>query len=481
VKNQKSIIIKKVKKHVEEGSHGGSWKVAYADFVTAMMAFFLLLWLLTMSSDEKRIRVSQYFKHFSVYTEGGTSFMGKTSEIFSEVGETKEKVFANKHGEDTSNVEGQESLLAVEYNERDARLKNIEEALRQAVIEKLGDIKDQILVDVVEGGVRIQMIDKDGSLMFELGSNKLTSKAKKVFKVIGKHINPLTNKVTIEGHTDALPYSGKDYSNWELSTERASTARRQLEKNDLDPDRIARVSGFASTDPLIKEDPADPRNRRISIILKIPKKNEKNVTSKKAGEKPPLKEDKIKKTIKKSAVKKDEFKPLVKTKQEKTATEKSDISAGKHDSGRPVSNKNNYHPVIREKLNPVVKDDDVKNPVIDNEWNPVIKITKKKPLEVIEKGIVSKKNKMEQPEAGNIRENTVTKKKTGNNTKNDTQTPIQEFYITPELMKNNKNLAVEKSENNPATKKDDLSPVIKKDTWSPVIEKDEFSPVLGND
>ena len=97
--NQKAIIIKKVKKHVGGGHHGGSWKVAYADFVTAMMAFFLLLWLLSMTSDEKRVRLSQYFKHFSIYTEGGTSFRGKTSEMFMDSGETKDKVFSSRYGE----------------------------------------------------------------------------------------------------------------------------------------------------------------------------------------------------------------------------------------------------------------------------------------------------------------------------------------------------------------------------------------------
>jgi chemotaxis protein MotB len=265
MKGQKTIIIKKVKKHGHEGHHGGSWKVAYADFVTAMMAFFLLLWLITMVSPEKRARVANYFKYFSLYTSGGTSWMEKSSEIFGESGENKQKAFTDIEGQTTANAESSENMI-----------RSIEKKLKEDIINKLGDVKDHILVDTVEGGVRIQMMDKEGSLMFELGSNQLTPKAKEILRVIGDNINKLPNKITIEGHTDALPYARSDYSNWELSTERASSARKELEANGLDPNRIIRVSGYAATDPLIKENPMDPRNRRISIIIKVPPKVDKN-------------------------------------------------------------------------------------------------------------------------------------------------------------------------------------------------------------
>ncbi len=254
------IIIKKVKKHKSEGSHGGQWKVAYADFVTAMMAFFLLMWLLNMSSPEKRVRLSTYFKHFSIFTKSGTSFMDKSSEIFNDPGESAQKIPDELYGEGYS-----------------TRLENMKNTLKQGIMEKLGDIKDQVIVDIVEGGVRIQMVDKDGSLMFELGSAGLTPNAKEVLSVIAENIRSLSNKVIIEGHTDALTYARRDYSNWELSTERASSARKELEANGLDPEQISRVAGYAATDPIIKEDPANPRNRRISIILLFPQGNS-NIT-----------------------------------------------------------------------------------------------------------------------------------------------------------------------------------------------------------
>jgi chemotaxis protein MotB len=259
MKSSKAIIVKKVKKYSRSAHHGGMWKVAYADFVTAMMAFFLLLWLLSMVSDEKRARISAYFKYFSLYESGGTSWMDKSSEIFGESGENRQKAFKGLNDppqNDESSVDA---------------LNNIEKALEKDIAEKLGDIKDQVLVDIVDEGIRIQMIDKEGSLMFELGNTKLTPKAKEVLKLIGEDIKNYPNKVIIEGHTDSLPYAGSQYSNWELSTERASSARKELEITGLDPKRITRVAGYADTDPLIKDNTQDPRNRRISITLSVPK------------------------------------------------------------------------------------------------------------------------------------------------------------------------------------------------------------------
>lgn len=257
----RGIIVKKVKKVAGGGHHGGSWKVAYADFVTAMMAFFLLMWLLNMTSDEKRARLSSYFKYFSLYDSGGTSWMGKSSEIFGESGENSQKVFTSNQTQDIDNP----SAVA------DAN--SIQESLKKDIAEKLGDAKDQVLVDVTDEGVRIQMIDKEGSLMFERGNTKLTPKAIEVLKLISQDIKKYPNKVIIEGHTDSVPYAGSQYSNWELSTERASSARKELETNGLDPKRITRVAGYADTDPLIKDNKQDPRNRRISITLSVPKTN----------------------------------------------------------------------------------------------------------------------------------------------------------------------------------------------------------------
>jgi chemotaxis protein MotB len=256
VKDQK-IIIKKVRKQYGEGSHGGSWKVAYADFVTAMMAFFLLLWLITMVSPEKRAKVSTYFKHFSLFEKAGSSFMENTSQIFSETGEGYKKIPKELQGS---------------FNTKPQDLK---ESIKKAIENKLSDIKNQVLVDIFEGGVRIQLVDNEGNPMFDLGATTPTSTAVRILQVIGDNIKTLPNPVAIEGHTDSLAYSGSAYSNWELSTERALTTRKFLEKYGLDPGRLARVAGYADTMPLVREDGRDPRNRRISIILLFPQGDEK--------------------------------------------------------------------------------------------------------------------------------------------------------------------------------------------------------------
>jgi chemotaxis protein MotB len=256
MKPQKNIIIKKVKKAGHEGGHGGSWKVAYADFVTAMMAFFLLLWLITMVAPEKRARVSAYFKSFSIFEKSGSSMMfDSPGGVVGEAG--------GKFGK-------MEKELGRGVTDLMSSPERFKEQVKGDIEAKLSDVKDQILVDVFEGGVKIQLTDKEGRTMFPLGGADLTPQAKNILKVITENFKNVDNKIAIEGHTDALSYSSNRYTNWELSTERASAARKELELNGLNPDRLVRVAGYAATDPLIKEDPNDPRNRRISIILLYP-------------------------------------------------------------------------------------------------------------------------------------------------------------------------------------------------------------------
>ena len=254
------IIIKKVKKGGHGGHHGGSWKVAYADFVTAMMAFFLLLWLLTMTSQEKRARIATYFKTFSLFEKGGTSML------------------MDKPGGTVGDSGGQFGKLETEEGKGASDVpsfspEKIQQGIKSEVASKLSDVQDQILVDVFAGGVRIQLVDKEGKSLFPLGGSELSPKAKKILAVIAENIKSLNNKIAIEGHTDALHYSTSGYTNWELSTERASAARKELEKDGLNPDRLVMVAGYASTQPLIKDNPNDPRNRRISIILLQPGKS----------------------------------------------------------------------------------------------------------------------------------------------------------------------------------------------------------------
>ncbi|NLA74290.1 MAG: OmpA family protein [Deltaproteobacteria bacterium] len=262
------IIIKKVKKGGHGGAQGGSWKVAYADFVTAMMAFFLLLWLISMVSDEKKAQVSQYFKEFSLFEKGGQSFMmdSQISEnqfMIIDSGESDSE--QEKTGSDESSdsqgdgVNGSESSVEDTANSMNERLK-IE------IESKLSNMKDQILVDIDDGASRIEVIDKKGGmLMFSLGSKEMSPEGKKALGIIAESIKEIKGKIAIEGHTDSSQYAGTQYSNWELSTERASSARKELESNGVSPDKFIRVAGYADTDPLIKEDTLDPKNRRISI------------------------------------------------------------------------------------------------------------------------------------------------------------------------------------------------------------------------
>ncbi len=248
------VVIRKVKKAADEGHHGGSWKVAYADFVTAMMAFFLLLWLLTMVSEEKRIRLAAYFKYFSLFEEAGRSFMSQSSEVFNEGGESYDKVFSPHHYQ-FGGTSG-------------ATRDTFEEAIKRAVETMLGDVKDQILVKVVDDGVKIEIVDKDGSYIFPRGSTELTPKAKKILRVLGDKIGEIDNRIIIEGHTDSYSFSSRsNYTNWELSADRANATRRYLESIGIDPSRITRVVGYADRDLLIKDDPWDPRNRRIDLVI----------------------------------------------------------------------------------------------------------------------------------------------------------------------------------------------------------------------
>lgn len=226
--------------------------MAYADFVTAMMAFFLLLWLITMVSPEKRRAISDYFKNFNVFKEQTMSssrgIMDKQDGLLGSAQIRK--------------IEKKRETVVILKNEK----QEIAETLKKTVDEKLQSFKDQIFVDIVEDGVRIQLVDTEGSI-FHLGSAEPTERAKKILATITDYIRELPNKVAVEGHTDSSPFRGTQITNWELSSSRASSARREMEKNGMDPMRIARVVGFADQQLYIKDNPRDPRNRRISIII----------------------------------------------------------------------------------------------------------------------------------------------------------------------------------------------------------------------
>ncbi len=241
-KSEKSVIIKKVKKGGHGGHHGGSWKVAYADFVTAMMAFFLLMWLISAASQEQKEHLAGYFKEFSLFDYKGVSDAPGMTE--------------------QAPPEHQSATIGDTASDEE-----IVEMLNKHIEEKLEDLKDQITVESSDQGVRIEATHKENKALFDSGSTIPTAVGQKILSEIGLGIKDLKNKIAIEGHTDAVQYSGEQYTNWELSTDRASTARRVLTQSGVNPERIERVSGYASSKLLNKTDPKDPKNRRISIML----------------------------------------------------------------------------------------------------------------------------------------------------------------------------------------------------------------------
>ncbi|MBN2653647.1 MAG: OmpA family protein [Nitrospirae bacterium] len=256
----KTIIVKKIKKG-GGGHHGGSWKVAYADFVTAMMAFFLMLWLLAMVSPEKRAALSEYFKNFSLFSESGQSMMSGSTEIMQNAeGEVKHSPSKFDTPQDI-NIEAQKEKL--------------KEMIRKAIEQKMAALKDQVIIDVVDDGIRIQIVDTEGGWMFAPGSAQPTERANQLIGLVAEYVKETKNKIAVEGHTDASPTKSSGNGNWELSSARASSARKALENNGLTEKRIERVVGYADNQLLFKDKPNDARNRRISIILlheKLPHK-----------------------------------------------------------------------------------------------------------------------------------------------------------------------------------------------------------------
>jgi len=258
----RKVIIKKVRKKHGEGHHGGSWKVAYADFVTAMMAFFLLLWLLSMVSTEKRAVMAEYFKNFSLFKESGKTFQPGSAFVITDhikKAELKpENVAMSLRKAIRGKGAGQQGAQGSAQGA--GRGPGLEQALM-----------DHVRVDAVDGGVRIQITDREGSPMFQLGSAEPTEKCREILAAVAEVIRDQDARIAVEGHTDAAPFRGDQITNWELSTNRASAARRMLEASGLDPARVARVVGYADTDLLVKENPKDPQNRRISVILLQPR------------------------------------------------------------------------------------------------------------------------------------------------------------------------------------------------------------------
>ncbi|MBM3629349.1 MAG: hypothetical protein FJX21_16200 [Alphaproteobacteria bacterium] len=308
---EKPVLIIKKKGHGDHGHHGGAWKVAYADFVTAMMAFFLLLWLLNVTTEEQRLGIANYFMPDSVSRSqsGGGGVLGG---VTISPGEMEKKaaglVLAIPRAPDASEAETAQDvdgegkpperreprdpadhvLDASKDKDKDKdgdiserRLKEQlarqeEESFRKAEFElkhedvpDLKQLAENLIVDRTPEGLRIQIVDQGKYSMFPLGSAAPMEHTRKLMNAVARIVQRLPNRISVTGHTDALQFqnNSRNYGNWELSADRANSSRRMLLEAGLPSDRINRVIGKAEQEPLFSENPNDPRNRRISIVL----------------------------------------------------------------------------------------------------------------------------------------------------------------------------------------------------------------------
>ncbi len=274
------IVIKKIVKG--GGHHGGAWKVAYADFVTAMMAFFLLLWLLNVATDEQKNAISNYFDpthpKVSKDTSGAGGVMGgltmspQGSMASNQNPLTPQQINKERQrgSERSSKVEVKSAKAKAREAEEAKRFKEAEQKLKEAIQKdaELAKLAKNLLIDMTPEGLRIQIVDQEGEPMFPSGSARMFPKMEALLQQITAIVLDMPNEVSIRGHTDSVKYSvGATYTNWELSADRANASRRVMLESKLPADRLNNVMGKADTEPLIAEDPSDPRNRRISIIL----------------------------------------------------------------------------------------------------------------------------------------------------------------------------------------------------------------------
>ena len=274
------IIIKKVKKVVGGGHHGGAWKVAYADFVTAMMAFFLLMWLINTTSPEQKRGIADYFAPASVSetTSGSGGILGgaalassgaKSSGSKDVIQALAPEAPPNVTDTGQSQNQSQNASAGTQDKADDAALTSAAQSLRQAMqdMPELTELSKQIIVDQTPEGLRVQLVDQEGRSMFKEGSAEPNDRAKVLLQAVAKVVNKLPNRITIAGHTSADAGGAKPSSDWALSSSRADTSRQILQAAGVDADRIYEVAGKAASDPLYPDDPLLPGNRRITIGL----------------------------------------------------------------------------------------------------------------------------------------------------------------------------------------------------------------------
>ncbi len=276
------IVIKRIKK-VAGGHHGGAWKIAYADFVTAMMAFFLLMWLLGSVTQGDKEGIADYFKTpLKVALQGGDG-SGDSSSILKAGGEDLTRQTGQRKRADFENLKQSVDLKAAQAMQERIelqQLKKLKKKIERSIDSNpaLKNFKAQLLLDITTEGLRIQIVDERNRPMFAIGKAELQPYTREILREIGKALNDVGNKVSLSGHTDATPYpSGeKSYSNWELSADRANASRRELIAGGMNPEKMLRVVGLSSAVLFDKSDPYNPFNRRISIIV-MNKKTEESI------------------------------------------------------------------------------------------------------------------------------------------------------------------------------------------------------------
>jgi chemotaxis protein MotB len=285
VGGDRPIIIKRIKKSGGAGHHGGAWKVAYADFVTAMMAFFLLMWLINTTSPEQKRGIADYFAPASVSetTSGaggilaGTALGNEGAKQNGSQAIIQEASPDSRHPDDGKSKDAAKASDAAAEVLREQQAKREAEAfasaaqsLRQALqnMPELAELSKNIIIDQTPEGLRIQLVDQEGRSMFNTGTAAPNDRAKVLLRAIAKIINQLPNRISIYGHTSAnAAQGGKAEGDWPLSAARADASRRILQSSGVDVDRVYQVSGKATSEPLYPDDPTLPGNRRIAIVL----------------------------------------------------------------------------------------------------------------------------------------------------------------------------------------------------------------------
>ncbi len=287
------IIIKRSKRR-RHGHHGGAWKVAFADFAIAMMAFFLVLWLSEAATETQKAAISGYFDDPVAFNDRASVFVidMEGAALQKEEGQSKEnqddpndlnRISTKEELKGLISAEAVQSLAQqIEQQRFDQLMKEMQTRINQSA--ELSEYKDQILMSVTPEGLLIQIVDKKSRPMFDSGSARLKPYIYIILRGVADLINSIPNKISISGHTDAIEFEGRrNFTNWELSSERANAARRALVQSGMDGQQVAEVVGLASSQLLDRDKPDDPINRRISILA-LSKKSQAQLDQRLGGE-----------------------------------------------------------------------------------------------------------------------------------------------------------------------------------------------------